>query len=261
LISQRSRFLTTLSGILSTLKLDYPELYEAWAQYTDEFDPETPLQELPDVDNRQARLFLTSRGIYEQFYSIQSAEERLGKFTIVAPFSGELQEADLDPGALVQPGVRLGAFSGNKYELESYISLQDLPFIEVGDPVELTSTRMNQNLTGTIARIGSAIDNNTQSVPVFIELNSSSVKDGMYLEGSISGRTLENAVEIPQNLLTRGNTVLIAEDGLATHKQVEPLLFKQETVIVSGLTAGDRVIELRAGVNRLAGTRVIVEGE
>ena len=261
LISQRSRFLTALSGVLSTLKLDYPDLYEPWAQYTEAFDPESPVEELPEVENRQARLFLTSRGIYEQIYSIQSAEARLNKFTIVAPFSGELQEADLDPGSLVQPGVRLGEFTGRLFELESYVSLQDLPFIEIGDPVALNSTVLNQSWSGSIVRIGSSVDNNTQSVPVFVELNSDTVKDGMYLEGSISGRTLENAVEIPRNMLTRGNTILVVEDSLATHKRVEPLLFKKESVIVSGLSADDRVIELRAGANRLAGMKVVVEGE
>src|SRR6056297_1540705 len=261
LISQRSRFLTSLSGVLSTLKLDYPNLYESWARYTDRFDPERSVQQLPEVNNRQARLFLTSRGIYEQIYSIQSAEARLNKFTIVAPFSGELQEADLDPGSLVQPGVRLGEFTGRLFELESYVSLQDLPFIEIGDPVALNSTVLNQSWSGSIVRIGSSVDNNTQSVPVFVELNSDTVKDGMYLEGSISGRTLENAVEIPRNMLTRGNTILVVEDSLATHKRVEPLLFKKESVIVSGLSADDRVIELRAGANRLAGMKVVVEGE
>jgi len=261
LISQRSRFLTALSGVLSTLKLDYPDLYEPWAQYTEAFDPESPVEELPEVENRQARLFLTSRGIYEQIYSIQSAEARLNKFTIVAPFSGELQDADLDPGSLVQPGVKLGEFTGRLFELESYVSLQDLPFIEIGDPVALNSTVLNQSWSGSIVRIGSSVDNNTQSVPVFVELNSDTVKDGMYLEGSISGRTLENAVEIPRNMLTRGNTILVVEDSLATHKRVEPLLFKKESVIVSGLSADDRVIELRAGANRLAGMKVVVEGE
>ena len=261
LISQRSQFLTSLSGVLSTLKLDYPDIYGAWADYTDQFDPESPLEELPDIENRQARLFLTSRGIYEQFYAIQSAQERLNKFTIVAPFDGELQEADLDPGALVQPGVRLGVFTGREYELESYISLSDLPFISTGDDVALASEVLDQEYRGTITRIGSAVDNSTQALPLFVGLNDSSLKDGQYLEGTISGRTLQDAVELSRNLLTRDNTVLIVEDGVATHKEVEPLLFKKETVIVSGLTASDRVIELRAGANRLAGARVIIEGE
>ena len=51
---------------------------------------------------------------------------------------------------------------------------------------------------------------------------------------------------------------LIAEDGKATHKEVEPLLFKQETVIVSGLNADDKVIELRAGAASLAGASVTI---
>jgi multidrug efflux pump subunit AcrA (membrane-fusion protein) len=110
-------------------------------------------------------------------------------------------------------------------------------------------------------RIGSGVDSNTQSLPVFVGLSGGSMRDGIYLEGIISGRTLENAVEIPRNLLTREHTILVVENGRATHKRVEPLLFKKESVIVSGLSADDRVIELRAGANRLAGMRVVVEGE
>jgi multidrug efflux pump subunit AcrA (membrane-fusion protein) len=228
--SRRSRYLTALAGVLSTLKLDYPEVYESWALYTGEFDPESSVPELPRVDNRQARLFLTSRGIYEQFYSIQSDEAGLEKYTIVAPFDGELQEADLNPGALVQPGVRLGEFTGKQFELETYVSLKDLPFIEIGDRVELSSTAIDQSWKGAVVRIGSAVDSNTQSLPVFVELDDPAMRDGLYLSGTISGRTLENSVEIPRNLLTRSNTILIVEDGRATHKRVEPLLFKKEVL-------------------------------
>ena len=125
----------------------------------------------------------------------------------------------------------------------------------------MTSATLGQIWSGSIVRIGSGIDENTQSLPLYAELNGSSMRDGLYLEGTIRGQTLENSVEIPRNLLTRNNTILVVEDGQATHKRVEPLLFKKESVIVSGLTADDRVIELRAGVNRLAGSRVTVEGD
>jgi len=261
LIAQRSRFLTALSGVLSTLKLDYPEVYKTWAAYTAEFNPEDTMPDLPEVANRQAKLFLTSRGIYDQYYSIRSAESTLQKFTIVAPYNGELRSATLNPGSLVQPGVRIGEFTGSRFELESFISLANKPFIQNGDSVMLYSSAMDQSWKGTITRVGSAVDQNTQSIPVFIEIDDPDLRDGIYLQGTITGRTLENVVEIPRNLLTRNNTILIVEEGRATHQAVEPLLFKKESVIVSGLSSDDMVIELRAGANRLAGTRVIVEGE
>lgn len=260
--AQRSRFFTALAASLSDIKLDYPDQYDEWADYADQFDPESTLPALPGIENRQLRLFLTSRGIFDQYYSIRSAENRLTKYAIRAPFSGELREADLTPGNLVQPGVRLGEFTGDTFELETFVSLRDLNFISQGDPVELKAPASGVMMEGTILRIGSSVDSNTQAFPVFVEVRDRSLRSGQYLEGTISGKLFENAVEIPRNLLSRSNTVLIAEGGKATHKEVEPLLFKQESVIVSGLTADDKVIELRAGSAALAGASVtIVEND
>ena len=256
--AQRSRFFSALASSLSDIKFDYPDQYDAWADYADQFEPEETLPDLPAIENRQLRLYLTSRGIFDQYYSIRSAENRLTKYSIRAPFSGELREADLNPGNLVQPGVRLGEFTGDTFELETFVSLRDIGFISRGDSVELITPSAGDTLQGTILRIGSSVDPNTQAFPVFIEVQDRSLRSGQYLEGRISGKLLENAVEIPRNLLSRSNTILIAEDGKATHKEVEPLLFKQETVIVSGLNADDKVIELRAGAASLAGASVTI---
>ncbi len=258
LYAQRSRFFTKLAASLSDIKLDYPDQYDSWSGYADQFNPESTLPDLPNIENRQLRLYLTSRGIFDQYYSIRSAENRLTKYSIRAPFSGELRSADLTPGNLVQPGVRLGEFTGDAFELETFVSLRDLSFISQGDPVELLTPSSRDTLEGTILRIGSSVDPNTQAFPVYIKVQNRNLRSGQYLEGKISGKIFEDALEIPRNLLSRSNTVLIAENGKVTHKDVEPLLFKRETVVVSGLTAEDKVIELRAGAASLAGASVTI---
>ena len=256
--AQRSRFLTTLSGILSTLKLDYPDAYSTWAGWAEEFDPTQSLPDLPETDDRQLRLFLTSRGIMEQYYSIQSAEFRLTKFELRAPFSGELEGADLTPGNLVQPGVRLGTFTGDNMELETFISRKDLDYIRPGDAVQLSSPAIGESIDGTIGRIGSSVDPETQAFPVYVSVSDPALKPGLYLQGTISGQELTNVSEIPRSLLSRSNTVLISKNGVATHKEVEPVLFLRESVIVTGITAADSLINIRAGFDALAGSEVVV---
>lgn len=258
LSAQRSRFFTTLAGVLSDMKQDYPEHYNAWSDLADRFQPDSRLPELPLVDDGQLRLFLTSRGIYEQYFSIRSAENRLDKFTLHAPFNGELRGADLTPGNLVKPGVRLGEFVGDTYELETFVSLQDLQFITEGDHVELTSSAAGITTDGTITRIGSSVDPETQAFPVYVEIRDPSLRSGLYLEGSISGKLFEMVAEIPRNLLTRSNTVLVVENDKVTHKKVEPLLFNPQSVIVRGLNADDKVIDLRAGASSLVGSKVTI---
>jgi multidrug efflux pump subunit AcrA (membrane-fusion protein) len=256
--AQRSRFLTTLTGVLSTLKLDFPDHYNIWATWAGNFDPTQSLPNLPDINDPQLRLFLTSRGIMEHYYSIESAEFRLTKYEIRAPFSGELEGADLTPGNLVQPGVQLGTFTGDEMELETFVSQKDLSYISLGDAVQLSSPALEEPVEGIIGRIGSSVDSETQAFPVYISLSDPELSAGLYLEGTITGRAFSNATQIPKSLLSRSNTVLIAENGVATHKEVTPLLFQRESVIVSGLSAADSLINIRAGFDALAGSEVIV---
>jgi len=257
--AQRSRFLTSLSGVLSTLKLDYPDAYSIWADWAEEFEPTQPLPDLPDIGDRQLRLFLTSRGIMEQYYSIQSAEFRLSKYELRAPFHGELEGADLTPGNLVQPGVRLGTFTGYNMEMETFISRMDLDYVSPGDTVQLSSPALGEPIIGTIGRIGSSVDTETQAFPVYVSLSDPALKPGLYLQGTISGQELTNVSEIPRSLLSRSNTVLITKNGVATHKAVEPVQFQRESVIVSGISAADSLINVRAGFDALAGSNVVVK--
>lgn len=261
LTAERARFLTTISGTLSDIRFDYPDDFEAWENYAADLNPEERLKPLPDISDRQLRLFLTSRGVFDQYYTIRSSENRLDKFVITAPYSGELRNADVTPGNLVQAGVTLGEFVGDRFEIETFVSLQDLPFIGTGSTVSMESPAFDDALDGRVIRIGSSIDPETQAFPVYIELQEPSIRSGLYFEGVADGRIIPDAVEIPRNLLTRSNTVLVVEDEKATHKEVEPIRFRDETVIVTGLSEEDKLIELRAGVSNLAGSRVTIRDE
>lgn len=256
LASLRSRFQSALSAMLPEIRLDYPDRFEIWATHVQEINPEQPLPQLPEITDRTERFFFSANDIFGQYFSIRSAESRLEKFTIRAPFNGELRMADAFPGTLISPGIKLGEFFGDTHELESFVSVSDLEFIETGSRVTLQSPVLNEQLTGRISRIGSSIDPTTQAFPVFIEISSPKLRDGIYLEGRITGRILDDVTEIPRNLLTRENTVMVIEEGIATHRSVEPVYFNRETVLVRGLSSSDQVIELRAGTIRLAGSRV-----
>ncbi|MFW6348494.1 MAG: efflux RND transporter periplasmic adaptor subunit, partial [Cyclonatronaceae bacterium] len=202
------------------------------------------------------QFFISANDIAGEFYAIKAQENRLSKYTLRAPFTGELRGADRHPGSLIQPGSMLGEFVGDVYELESYISLSEKDFISTGDAVELRSSVSDEPLEGRITRIGRSVDPGTQAFPVYVEVSSPMLRSGIYLEGSIAGQTLENVVRIPRNLLTRENTVMIAEDGVATHKEVEPVFYFNGDVAVRGLESGDQLIRLRTGESALAGTKV-----
>jgi membrane fusion protein, multidrug efflux system len=258
--AQRSRFLSAVNGTLSTLRLDFPEAYPAWLEFADELEPERALPELPTITDPQLRRFLASRGVMDLYFSVRSAEHRLTRFTLRAPIDGELMDADLAPGTTVQPGVPLATLVGSRVELESFVSLAEVPFLRPGDVVELEALPLGQRLTGRVSRVGSSVDPGTQAVPVFIALEGAAtlLPDGIYLEGRVAGQVFENAVALPRELLTRSHEVLVVQDGMAAYRAVEPLQFGPETVVVRGLTEQDQVILLRTGSRALVGMRVEV---
>lgn len=256
LSAQQSRFQSALAALLPAVRLDFPDRFETWAAYTEAITPGQSLPELPEISDRTERFFFAGNDIFGQFFAIRAAEQRLSKFTLTAPFGGELRMADAFPGTLITPGTKLGEFFGDTYELETFVSLSELDFVETGSTVSLRSPAFPEPLEGRITRIGRSIDAATQAFPVFVEVRSPALREGLYLEGRIAGRVLSEVAEIPRHLLTRTNTVMVIEESVATHRSVEPVFFNTETVLVRGLSADDQVIELRAGTTRLAGARV-----
>lgn len=257
LSAMQSRFQSALAGLLPTIRLDFNQRFETWASYTDAITPGTTLPPFPEITDRTERFFFSGNDIFGQYFAIRAMERRLEKFTIKAPFAGELRMADAFPGTLISPGVKLGEFFGDTYELETFVSISEIEFVQTGAQVRLESPSLQEALTGRIQRVGRSVDPATQAFPVFIEVRSPQLREGLYVEGRITGRIMEDVVEIPRHLLTRDNTVMVIEDGIATHRQVEPKFFNTETVLVRGISESDQVIELRAGTTRLAGARVV----
>lgn len=256
LAAMHSRFQSAVTALLPVIRLDFPSRFETWANFAESIQPGEPLPELPEITDRTERFFISGNDIFGQFFAIRAMETRVGKFIIKAPFNGELRMADTFPGTLVTPGVRLGEFFGDTYELETFVSLRELNYLEVGSRVELHSMANSNPLSGRVSRISRSIDPATQAFPVFVEVSSPILRDGLYLEGRITGRTLQDVAQIPRHLLTRENTVMVIENGIAVHREVEPVFFNSETVLVRGINASDQLIELRAGTTRLAGSRV-----
>lgn len=99
--SQKSAFLNTLTGIMPDLKSDYPDNYPEWLRYLDTIDINQPLAELPTTKSKGEKYFVTSRGVYTSFYSLKAQENRLNKYSIVAPYNGIIINATVDVGGLV----------------------------------------------------------------------------------------------------------------------------------------------------------------
>ncbi len=259
LYAQRSSLLNAITQIMPDLKFDYPQAFQNWKSYLDNFDVERSVRKLPEVTTQQEKYFVAGKNIYNLYYNIKSMEQKMENYQIYAPFSGVFLTVNTYPGSLVSPGMSLARLMNNsQYELVAPINMADFKYIRVGQKVSLESEDLDKKWTGYINRVSNQIDQATQSIPLYITVSGNQLRDGMFLKGSLSGNNIRDAFAVPKSIIFDQNKVLVVEDSFLVHKQVDVIKREESRVIVSGLTAEDQVVS--EGVNRLfKGQKVIVK--
>ena len=244
LFAAKSNFLNQLTQLLPDLKLDYPNSFEVWKSYVDSFEIENTLPPLPEVKEGKLKSFIASKNIYNTYYQLKSQEERLEKYHLIAPFSGVVSSALITEGTLVRPNQKLGEFiqPGN-YEIESAIRVSDLDFVNLGDTVEFTSKDIPGIWLGKVTRISKNINAATQTFSVFCEVAGSYLKEGMFLNGEIKGKTLTNVFSIDRKLLLDNNAVYTVIDSALVSQKVEVKKFSNQEVLIAGLPSGAFVLK------------------
>jgi len=241
-ISAKSDFFNLLVSIMPDIKIDYSDEFASWQSYLDDFDIQNSIKPLPEP-SQQLRYFITGRGLLSSYFNVKNLETRLNKFIIKAPFDGVLTEASINPGTLIRPGQRLGEFvDPSIYEVQVALQKAMIPYVNVNDTVTLKSLDGLFSTKGEISRINSQIDQQTQTIQVFVKTLDSNVKEGMYLEVDINGQTIENAFPINRSLLNNSNEVFIVNDTVLAYKKVKPVYYYEQKAIVKGLENGDVIM-------------------
>ena len=260
LIAQKSTFLSNLTAVVADIKFDFPEEYPKYERYLLDFDVKASMPELPEVNSEKERLFLTSRNIYSSFYNIHSAETRLAKFVIRAPFDGMITQALIRPGTLVRVGQKLGEFiSTNDYELEVALNAMDGEFVQIGDEIDLNELEGDTHWHGKVIRINDRIDPSTQTITIFIGVDGKNLKEGLFLSAALQVGEIDNAFEIDRRLIRRENKLFIIRDDVLLEKEVEVVRYTEKTAIVRGLENGT-VIPSAPVVGGYEGMKVMIGG-
>jgi multidrug efflux pump subunit AcrA (membrane-fusion protein) len=237
LMATKSSYLNKLVQLGPDIKYDFPEAYDGWNTYVSSIDVKDPLKELPNPTNQKHRNFLTSRDIYSQYYQIKSQEEKLKKYNIKAPFTGVLSEGNLQPGTMIRLGQKLGTFiQPSSFELETAVSINQAKSIVVGDKVNLRSASTNESWQGSVKRISSQLDKATQTIKVYVSVQDSELKEGMFLIGEILSHPFNNAIEIQRNLLIGTNQVYVLQDSTLVLTPIEVLKLSESTAVIQGLS-------------------------
>lgn len=250
LVAQRSQFLQSLSGALADLRVDFPEAWPAWMDYVASFEATESIAVLPEARDQRERLFLANRGILSSYHSIRSAEERLAKYQVLAPFDGVLTETMVQPGGLVRAGQPMGTFVGDgAFEVKSAVHARYLPVLAAGDSVAFFEESGAQVAVGQLDRIASNVDAATQSASVFCGVratDAAQLRDGRYLSGAIFSEPIAESFALRVDLISPSNTLFVVaiegDQEVLRERKVEVLYRSQETAIVRGLAEGSRVL-------------------
>lgn len=256
--AQKSALYNQVVLLLPDLRLDFPESFAQWEKYVMEFDVEKPLQNFPTPLSDKEKLFITGKNIYTTYYNVKALEERLQKYKLYAPFTGVLTEALVTPGTLIRPGQKLGnLINPAVYELAIPISTAYADRVRKGQQVNVHDIEKKRFWTGKVIRINSLVDPNTQSIMAFIRLTGQDLREGMFLEADLAARQENNAFEIDRKLLVDNNQVFVVQDTILALEEVDPVYFKDNTVVVKGLENGTQILA-KAISGAFAGMRVQV---
>jgi membrane fusion protein (multidrug efflux system) len=249
----KSELLKAMASVLPDIKVDFPDAYDEWQDYFNLCSFDRPVPPLPEAANNSIKLYLARFNVYNIYFSIRDLEIRHEKHFIRAPFDGAIIGADLRPGSNVRSGTHIGEIiSLEELEMVVPLTVDDVQWIELDQPVLLTSAELRGEWHGKIRRIGKTIDQQTQTVQVYILVDDADqLYDGIFLKASIPGLTVASAVRFPRRALYRQKYVYLIEDDVLAFRQVEVVRRETDSIIVSGgLADGDMlVIDVLQGVS------------
>jgi len=262
--SKKSQYLTTLANLLPDIKIDYPEYEKQFRTFFNAIDVNKKLPEFPAIENEKLEIFLASRNVLSNYYSILKDELQLSRHTILAPFNGTYSEVYLEAGAYTNMGGRIAhAIQTDILEVEVPLDKFDAEWVKIGDNVDLYSESRELKWTGSIVRKSQFVDKNTQSQGIFIRVNNPGKKPllvGEYIKAQFPGHPIMDAMEIPRNAVFNTNEVFIVEEGKIHKEIINIIKVNEKTLIFNGIAEGKTIV-VQPLINVQEGTLVDVLGQ
>ncbi|MEJ2595279.1 MAG: HlyD family efflux transporter periplasmic adaptor subunit [bacterium] len=246
--ASKSRFLNSIAGILPDIKIDYPESFDKYMKFFNDVKIDEPLPPLPKTDSEKEKVFLASRNILNDYYSIKSAEVRLSRYKVYAPFDGTFTSVSLEPGSVANPGARIASMiRTDKLELEVPVRSDDAYWISEGDKVTVSTRDRHATWNGKVARKSNFMDPNSQTITVYVSLThekGNPLYQGQYLRAEFSAIKLDQTMKIPRNAVFNKDRVFTVEDGKLREQKIDIRRINETTILFSGLPEGlDLVVE------------------
>lgn len=245
--ARKSNFINLLASIMPDIKIDYNSEYPKWNGYLESIKLNENLPTLPSWTTEKEKIFLSTRNILSEYFSIKSLEEQLKKFSVYAPFSGMITDVYMTEYSYVNPGTKIiRAVETGNFEIPVSIPVSQLELIETGTKCIIYSTDGTERGGGTVVRISEVINKSTQSVTVYVRPGNSSAQqyiEGEYLYVKIDARIVQKGIRIPLTAISENEVFIYStRDSLLQRKSIQILNENESGAFVSGLSDNEMVI-------------------
>ena len=230
---------------------------EAWDQ-VGEGAPQELTTKKPQLKQAKAALEVAKA-------QVQSAEKKLNKTEITAPYTGRIQNINIDLGSTIIPGQPVGSmYTSNEIEVTLSVKDSDLKFLDIPmDGRKLNPDQKSivvikslykgemQEWAGNLERVDGVIDPMTRMIKLianfknnFIEETKPILPIGLFVEAEINGIQLEDIFMIPNSALTPNDELLFLnqDDALEIRKVSILTKMKNHILVKEGMKAGERVV-------------------
>jgi HlyD family secretion protein len=198
-----------------------------------------------------------------------------GRTVLVAPFDGTVAKivgevgeysTPSPPGVATPPAIDL--IDESCLYVKAPMDEVDAPKIQVGQPVRITLDALPQrSFPGKVRRIApyvSAVEKQARTVDIEVDFDDPAAPGRLLVGYSADVEVIldlrKDTLRVPTAALLEGGRVLVLEQGKLAERKVGPGLANWEyTEVVTGLSAGDRIVTSleRAGVK--AGAAAVAE--
>jgi membrane fusion protein, heavy metal efflux system len=172
--------------------------------------------------------------------------------TVRSPISGQVVEQNVAVGQLLQPGATQCFMISDTSTVWVLMNVyqKDLPFVRVGDTVDIQTESYPDTFHGRISYVAAALDPNTRTLQARIETANpgQKLKKDMYVSAIVDAGTMQNAIALPDAAILRDTEnmpfVYVEQNGNQFGRRSVTLgeSIKGRTAITSGLRPGERVI-------------------
>jgi RND family efflux transporter MFP subunit len=206
-----------------------------------------------DLDRKKAARDAANARIRVAEANLNSMRAQLGRLDIRAPKSGLILSRNVEVGQVVSPGsgalFRLA--EGGQMEMKAQLPQQDLAFIHVGVPAQITPIGTDRIFTGQVWQVAPTIDATSRQGEVRIAVPyDPTIRPGGFAEAKIqSGVT--SAPLLPQSAVLSddaGNYVYIINGKNEVERRAIKIgtVEDQGVTIAEGISGNERVV-LSAG--------------